>query len=242
MVSEKLKEIINSNDTNAGKIFDIFTQLIIIISLITFSIETLPDLDPKIYKLLHIIEIISIYIFSAEYLLRLWAADRKFRFTFSFYGLIDICAIIPFYISTGLDLRAIRIFRLFRIIRIFKLLRFSTAIQRFKIAFSSIKAELALFFMATVFILYTSAVGIYFFESQVQPEQFKSIFHSLWWAVVTLTTVGYGDIFPITIGGRIFTFFVLIAGLGVVAVPTGLLSSALSNSFQEVNKRNDGND
>ncbi len=84
-------------------------------------------------------------------------------------------------------------------------------------------------------LLYLSAVGIYYFENTVQPEQFKSIPHSLWWAVVTLTTVGYGDIYPVTAGGRIFTFFVLMLGLGVVAVPTGLVSSALSQARSEEN-------
>jgi voltage-gated potassium channel len=81
--------------------------------------------------------------------------------------------------------------------------------------------------------LYLSAVGIYFFEHQAQPEQFKSVFHCLWWAVATLTTVGYGDVFPITAGGRIFTFFVLMVGLGIVAVPAGLVASALSQARRE---------
>lgn len=78
--------------------------------------------------------------------------------------------------------------------------------------------------------LYLSAVGIYYFEHQAQPELFQSVFHSLWWAVTTLTTVGYGDMYPITVGGRIFTFFVLMIGLGIVAVPTGLIASAMSKN------------
>ena len=85
----------------------------------------------------------------------------------------------------------------------------------------------------SLILLYLSAVGIYFFENQAQPEQFKSVFHCLWWAVTTLTTVGYGDVFPITAGGRIFTFFVLMVGLGIVAVPAGLVASALSQARRE---------
>jgi len=87
---------------------------------------------------------------------------------------------------------------------------------------------LILFIIATCFLLYLSAVGIYYFENSVQPEQFKSVFHSLWWAVSTLTTVGYGDVYPITVGGKIFTFFMLIIGLGIIAVPTGLIAAALT--------------
>jgi len=82
-------------------------------------------------------------------------------------------------------------------------------------------------------LLYLSAVGIYYFENAAQPDQFKSVFHSLWWAITTLTTVGYGDMFPITVGGKVFTFFVLMIGLGIVAVPTGLVASALSQAREE---------
>jgi len=93
-----------------------------------------------------------------------------------------------------------------------------------------------LFSCVAAIMLYLSAVGIYYFENAAQPEAFKSIFHSLWWAVATLTTVGYGEVYPITIGGKVFTFFVLMLGLGVVAVPTGLVSSALSQARSEEHK------
>ncbi|WP_444927605.1 potassium channel family protein [Microbulbifer sp. TRSA002] len=107
---------------------------------------------------------------------------------------------------------------------------YSKAVARFGRAFRMIKEELVLFRVTALILLYLSSVGIYYFESAAQPEQFKSIFHSLWWAVTTLTTVGYGDMYPVTLGGRIFTFFVLLIGLGVVAIPTGLVASALSKA------------
>jgi voltage-gated potassium channel len=87
------------------------------------------------------------------------------------------------------------------------------------------------FFFITLILIYLSGVGIYYFEHEAQPEQFSSIFDSLWWAIITLTTVGYGDVYPITTGGRLFTFFILMIGLGVVAIPTGILSSALTRSI-----------
>jgi voltage-gated potassium channel len=118
-----------------------------------------------------------------------------------------------------------------------KLFRYSKAIRRFSRAFSIAKEEIVLFGVVTIMLLYLSAVGIYYFENEAQPEAFKSIFHSLWWAVATLTTVGYGDVYPITIGGRIFTFFILMIGLGIVAVPAGLLASALSKARMEEQER-----
>jgi len=229
----KLKTIIEENNTPLGKIFDFFIQFLIIISLISFSIETLPDLDVKIKMVLHSSEIVVVIIFSFEYILRLAVSDRKLKFIFSFFGLIDLCAILPFYISLGIDLRSIRIFRLFRLFRSFKLLRYNRAIQRFKDAILMIKDELIVFLFSTVLLLFFSSVCIFYFEHPAQPDRFTSLFNSLWWAVVTLTSVGYGDIYPITTGGKIFTFFILIIGLGIVAVPTGLIASALTKTAQK---------
>ena len=223
-----IKAIIESNETLSGKIFNWLIQILIIVSLISFSIETLPDISPIFQDILNKSEIIIVIIFSTEYLLRIWTCDNRIKYIFSFYGIIDLLAILPFYISPKIDLRSIRIFRLFRIIRALKILKYSKAIDIFKEAFREIKEELVLFFIASIVVLYISAVGIYYFENPAQPEVFKSVFHSLWWAVATLTTVGYGDIYPITVGGKIFTYFILMIGLGIIAIPTGLIASALT--------------
>jgi len=228
-----LKEIVEQADTKQGRIFDLTIQFLIIVSLISFSIETLPNLSKTMQSVLWYIELFTVSVFTIEYLLRLSVADRKLKFVFSFYGIIDLLAILPFYISSGIDLRSIRALRLFRLFRSLKLFRYSKAIQRFTQAFLMMKEELAIFLMSTTFLLYFSAVGIYYFENPAQPEQFKSIFHSLWWATATLTTVGYGDVYPVTTGGRIFTFFILIIGLGIVAVPAGLIASALTAAFEK---------
>jgi len=229
----QLKRIIEENDTTAGKAFDLFIQFLIVVSLVSFSIETLPNLGKNTKWILNTTEVIIVAIFTLEYLLRLFVADKKLNFVFSFYALIDLIAILPFYVARGIDLRSIRVFRLFRLIRAFKIFRYSKAIQRFKNAFLDVKEELILFLVATGFLLFIAAVGIYYFENPAQPEQFKSIFHCLWWAVATLTTVGYGDIYPITAGGKIFTSFIVIIGLGIIAVPTGLLASALTKTIKE---------
>ena len=229
----RLKNIIEKSDTVEGKVFDLFIQFFILLSLITFSIDTLPDLSDRSRFILRVLEVITVTVFSIEYLLRILVADKKACFVFSFFGIIDLLAILPFYLRLGIDLRSIRSVRMLRLFRMFKLVRYSRAIRRFHRAFTIVKEELVLFFFTTCILLYLSAAGIYFFENAAQPEAFKSVFHSLWWATITLTTVGYGDIYPVTIGGRIFTFVILMIGLGIVAVPTGLMASALSKAREE---------
>ncbi len=225
-----LKSIVESSDTPAGRAFDLAIQLLILVSLASFAVETLPGLSATARLVLDGLEVVIVAIFTLEYLLRLTVADRKLRFVVSFYGAVDLLAILPFYVASGVDLRSIRVLRLLRLFRTFKLLRYSQAIQRLRYAFALAKEDLILFFSASLLVLYVSAVGIYYFERTAQPETFASVFHSLWWAVATFTTVGYGDVYPITVGGKIFTFVVLMVGLGIVAVPTGLIASALSEA------------
>lgn len=225
---QALHTLVHDIDSKAGRIFALMIQLLIIISLLSFSLETLPNLSAQHYYYLNLIETSVVILFTLEYLLRIYVAKRTLRYIFSFYGMIDLCAILPFYLASGLDLRTLRLFRLLRLLTIFKLFKYSKALKRFQRAFTLVKEEMLLFGFVALVMLYLSAVGIYYFEHTAQPEQFKSIFHSLWWALTTLTTVGYGDMYPITAGGKIFTFFVLMVGLGVVAVPTGLIATSLS--------------
>ncbi|GAB5402838.1 MAG: hypothetical protein Aurels2KO_10690 [Aureliella sp.] len=224
------RRIIEESDTSAGRAFDLVIQSLIVLSLVTFSIETLPGLSPTAQAWLGWCEVSLVAVFTAEYLLRLAIAENKLKFVFSFFGLIDLLSILPFYIASGIDLRSVRVFRLLRLFRVLKLVRYSKAIRRFHRALLIAREELVLYLVVTVMLLYLSAVGIYYCENEAQPEVFSSVFHSLWWAVATLTTVGYGDIYPITAGGRLFTFIVLLAGLGVVSVPAGLVASALSKA------------
>jgi len=234
---EFLKSALENIETREGRYLAFFIQSLIFFSLLSFSVETIPDLNQNTQVFLEWAEIILVSLFTVEYLLRLYVADQPLKFIFSFFGLIDLVAVLPFYLALGIDLRSIRIFRLLRLFRILKLLRYSDAINRFHRALVIAKEELILFSCVTAIMLYLSAVGIYYCEHDAQPEIFKSIFHSLWWAIATLTTVGYGEVYPITVEGKTFTFFVLMLGLGVVAVPTGLISSALSQVRAEDSKR-----
>jgi len=225
-----LKKIIENSDTRAGRAFDLSIQTLIVLSLVAFSVGTLPNLPESIRIALDVFEVCCILVFTAEYLARIAVAEKKLSYIFSFFGLIDLLAILPFYLMTGLDLRAVRAFRLLRLVRVLKLARYSAAARRFHKAFLLAREELILFVLVASIMLYLAAVGIYYFEHEAQPEAFQSVFHSLWWAVATLTTVGYGDVYPITAGGRIFTAFVLFVGLGIVAIPAGMVATALSRA------------
>ena len=234
-MKKKVNQIIKNQQTKIGLYIDYLIQFLILLSIISFTVETLPGLDQKTIVLLNTFELVSVIIFSLEYLIRIYTSDKKLKFIFSFYGIIDLLAILPFYLSFGFDLRSARILRFLRLFRIIKLVRYNKAISRFSVAFKMIKEELTMFSVVSLILIYISAVGIYYFENAVQPEAFSSIFSSLWWSVVTLTTVGYGDAVPITIGGRIFTFIILMIGLGIIAIPSGMISSALTEA-REIEK------
>ena len=225
-----LKETVEESDIHLGRIFDFSIQALIVLSLVTFSIETLPHLSPSHKTILSAVEMFCVVVFTFEYIVRLWVADNKIAFALSFFGIVDLIAILPFYFSLGIDLRSVRMFRFLRLFRILKLVRYNQAVRRFHRALLIAREEIILFAVVALILLYLAAVGIYYFENEAQPEAFASVFHSLWWATATLTTVGYGDVYPVTVGGRCFTFLVLLVGLGIVSVPAGLVASALSKA------------
>ena len=207
---------------------------LIVTSILTISIETLPGLAQGVRDAIAISDAIITVLFTIEYALRIATSKRKWSYVFSFYGVIDLLAVLPFYLSLGVDLRALRIFRLFRVLRALKLNRYSRAMETFGIALRQSRGEFSVFFVAISLLLYLSAMGIYYFEHEAQPDSFRSVFHCLWWAIATLTTVGYGDVYPITTGGRVFTSIVVLCGLGVVAVPTGIIAAALTRASQRL--------
>jgi voltage-gated potassium channel len=227
---KQLRAIVEDNTTKAGKVFDIIIQVLIITSLIAFTIETFPDNTAETNEFLRNFEVFCVIIFTIEYVLRIFVAKNPIKYIFSFYGVIDLLAILPFYLSDVFKLTSLRAFRIFRIFRLFKLVRYNRALNRFSIAFNIIKEELVLFMVLTLIFLYIASAGIYYFEHDAQPQYFSSIIDSGWWAAVTLTTVGYGDVYPITGGGKIFTLFILLLGVGIITIPAGLLASALSRA------------
>lgn len=221
------------NHSTFGTQIENILQVVIVYSIITLTLETLPDLSLSQRRFFEISEVVCVSIFSVEYLTRLIKSSDKLKFVFSFMGVIDLISILPFYLNLGSGSRALRIIRLFRIFRLLKLARYNKAINRFHQAFISVKEELVLFLLASFFLIYLVSVGIYYFENEAQPQAFQSIIHSFWWSVVTLTTVGYGDVYPVTIGGKIFTFFVLMIGVGIITIPAGLIATAMMKMRNE---------
>ena len=223
---KKIYFYLNNKENRFAKAIDIFIYSMIFITVIDHGLQTMPSMS-QYHIYLESWEIIPVVIFSIEYLLRVYSAPNRIKFLFSFWGLVDIIALIPYYMGLPADLREIRV------LRFLTLLKYEPASKNISVAFNSIKKELIIFSILAIFILYVSAVGIYHFENPVQPDKFPDIFHSMWWAVATLTTVGYGDVFPITNGGKIFASFVVYIGLGLVALPAGLIGGAFSEAFRK---------
>lgn len=220
-----------------GNAFSALIQFLILASAVAFVLESNePDLevDPHGHYF-HILDGIFFVLFAVEYILRIYIAPKKWDFIFSFYGVIDLLAILPsLFLVPGF--RVLRILRFLRVFRIFKATRFILAVDRLTEALSEIRRELLALAVLSSMLVYLAACGIYYFESETQPEAFGSILDSMWWAVVTLTTVGYGDVYPKTAGGKLFTALVTLVGVGLIAIPSGLLASVLTEARVERRK------
>lgn len=224
----RLRLILDGEDPVLGRRVAFIIQGFILLSVVSIAIETVPGLPDWVILAFRIEEIVIVTFFVVEYVLRIYSAERRLAYIFSFYGLIDLLAIAPTLFILGFDMRSIRALRVFRILRLLKLMRYVHAFDRLGRALRTVGHELVVFAAVAAVLLYLCATVIYLFERHAQPEDFASIPHAMWWAVVTFTTVGYGDVYPITTGGRIFTGVILILALGVVAVPTGLIATALT--------------
>lgn len=216
----------------------IITQALVIVYIVLYTCETVPSFA-EYSGLFFMLDKVFLSLFTVEYFLRVWSAPKRRKYIFSFYGIVDLISVLPSLCTFGqINFQTIRIARLMRLFKIFKNKAFSSAVQKLEVAFVQIRSELFVFLFIVFILLYFSAVGIYTFEHTAQPDKFSSIPESLWWALTTFTTVGYGDMYPITTGGRIFTSLVLIIGLALVAIPTGLITSSLASiSAKEKDKQ-----
>jgi voltage-gated potassium channel len=229
---EHVATALDGRHPGLGHYVELFLHGVIVLSMIAMGVETLPGLPDWAGEGLYWFELFVVAIFTVEYLLRVLTTPRHLQYARSFYGIVDFLSIAPFYVAVlatgaGLHLQAIRALRLLRLARLFKLARYTTALERFGVAWRAVREEIVVFGITAVVLLYVCALVIYQCEHDAQPDKFRSVFDAMWWAAVTLTTVGYGDIYPVTALGRLFTVFMLFLALGIIAVPTGLVASAL---------------
>ena len=209
---------------------DSFIYVLILLSTLAIILESDQELSKTYHRLFQNFEVISVFIFSIEYIYRTllnFRRNQNFKYNFSFYGLIDLIAVLPFFLpmAFAFDSRSLRILRLIRALRVLKVSQHSKAVKHLLQVFKQIKAELILTFFLSLILIVFSGIVVFYAENPSQPDVFNNIGNSIWWALATLTTVGYGDIYPITILGKIIASFVAIVGIGLIAIPTGLISA-----------------
>ncbi len=226
-------------DTVWDRLTNAFIVALILLNTSAVILETVPGIYQPNKTLFENFERFSVVVFTIEYLLRLWTFternQRFWRFFFSPSSLVDLIAILPFYLPLfGFDLRAVRLLRLFRMVRFFKLGRYTKASATIRKVFLSKKEELVLSLFITFFLIIIASCLMYFTENEAQPAKFSSIPETMWWSVATLTTVGYGDVYPVTALGKTLAACIAILGIGMFALPAGILASGFSEEFKQV--------
>ncbi len=231
-VKHKLYEIIFEADTKAGKAFDVFLLILIIISILAVMLESVSSIFTKYGKALIIIEWIVTFFFTLEYFLRIWIVRHPFKYIFSFYGIIDFMAILPSFLEIFFagahGMLIIRALRLLRIFRLFKLTRYTSEGNHLMRALKASRHKITLFLFTILTIVIVIGTMMYLVEGE--EHGFTSIPKSIYWAIVTLTTVGYGDIAPVTNIGQFFASIVMILGYSIIAVPTGIVTAEITRT------------
>ncbi|MCF2874236.1 MULTISPECIES: ion transporter [unclassified Tenacibaculum] len=226
---EKLHEIIYEADTPAGKLFDIVLLIAIIASIVLVMLESVNSINEKYGVILNLSEWLITILFSVEYIVRIVSINRPQKYIFSFYGIIDLLSTLPKYLAiffTGThSLVALRALRLLRVFRILKLARFIGESNNFMKALKASRAKIAVFLFFVLILCIILGTVMYLIEGG--DNGFTSIPRSVYWAIVTLTTVGYGDIAPHTPFGQLIASIIMILGYGIIAVPTGIVSSEM---------------
>jgi len=229
-----------------SRIVDLSLIVLIALSVTAVIVESVPSVEARFDAQLYWFEVLTVSVFSVEYVLRIWSSVERHgnarfnglwsrvRFMFTFHAIVDLLAILPFYLLTfgllgSVDMRFLRAFRLLRVL---KLTRYSAAMNMLTVTFQENGRALAAAFLILLTIMLLAASGMYYFERDAQPVAFGSIPASMWWAFATLTTVGYGDVTPITVGGKIFGAMITVVGIGMVALPTSILASGYSQQLK----------
>jgi voltage-gated potassium channel len=227
-----------------ARIIEYFLIVLIVCNIAAIQLETVPHFYDEHAKFFDQFEIFSVIIFTIEYLLRLWTSAEliryskpivgRFQYAVSWSGLVDLLSILPFYLNfLPIDLRWLRIFRLFRLLRMLKIARYLTALNLIFAVIKDRREQLLVVIMFIFFLLVIIATVMFYVEGPAQPDVFSSIPATMWWGIATLTTVGYGDMVPITALGKFLAGIIAIIGVGMYALPAGILSAGISEHLRD---------
>jgi voltage-gated potassium channel len=235
----------------ASRLFDLILMLLIILNVVAVILETVEEIFSTYDPLFRAFDTFSVAVFSIEYLLRVWSSTSDERYAAPVWGrlrfmrtplaIIDLVAILPFYLPLlFVDLRFVRAIRLFRLFRLFKMARYSESMRTLGRVLALKKEELLITLFTLLILLVFSSSMVYHVEHEAQPEIFSSIPAAMWWGVVTLTTVGYGDVYPITPGGKFIGALVILVGIGMFALPAGILASGFVEEVHHRREKEEG--
>ena len=239
----------DDHDT-ASAVFDWFIVILIAINVLLVILDTFSGFSDTVKRIFSMTETISVVIFTVEYLLRLFTADylypdlssakARFSYVFSFMAIVDLLAILPFYLPYlfPIDLRVLRMVRLLRLLRLLKVNRYTSALSTVGNVIKRKTAQLLSSMFVVLILMIIASLLMYNIENEAQPDVFQNAFSGFWWAVATLTTVGYGDIYPVTILGKALGAVIALLGIGLVAVPTGIISAGFVENISR-EKEND---
>ncbi len=229
----RLNNIVGNSDSRAGRIFDMVVMIAIIISLVVAFVETQPAVVGRFKDVLTVLEYVLTIFFTIEYILRIYCSSNPRSYIFSFFGIIDLLATLPLYLSFIPYLSSARylfILRVFRLTRIFRVLKLFAFINEGYLLMQSIRLSLRkilVYFLFVIILVIILGTLMFMVEGGQPGTQFTDLGASIYWAIVTLTTVGYGDITPVTLVGRFLSGIVMILGYTIIAVPTGIVSATM---------------
>lgn len=238
----KIHEVIYGTHTPAGKLFDILLLIVIIYSIVIVMLESLPSYDSKYHSFFNISEWVVTIVFTIEYILRIISIRRPHRYIFSFFGIIDLLSTIPKYLSFFvIGSQYIAAFRALRLLRVFRILKLVRFVGESNNLIRALKASRAKIFVFVFFIIVISVLlGTIMYLVEGPQHGFNSIPHSVYWTIVTLTTVGYGDISPQTGIGQVIASLIMIIGYGIIAVPTGIVSAEYATAKKKEQQIDEG--
>jgi voltage-gated potassium channel len=226
-----------SHGSKLNLLFDYSIMTLIVLNVVALILDTVPIIKESAGKLFWIFEVFSVTVFTIEYGMRIYVSDMMcpssnrfksaLKFIFSILGLIDLLAILPFYLPflIKIDLRFLRVLRLMRFIRVFKINRYNNSLTLIYSVIKEKKSELAITGFVALLILLIASFLMFDIEGSVQPDKFPNMLSCLWWAIATLTTVGYGDVYPVTGMGKFLSAIIAVLGIGLIALPTGIISA-----------------